>query len=109
MLNRRAFSDIIPENVHGSRRKEEARQSEFLRIGQSLKLKTILRGDAPTSLVSSGALLKQQPWDPQCFAHDFQHEIICGDSWGDKLIVATPVGTFMLEGEFARFCCTITQ
>ena len=34
MLNRRAFSDIIPENVHGSRRKEEARQSEFLRIGQ---------------------------------------------------------------------------
>ena len=34
MLNRRAFSDLIPENVHGSRRKEEARQSEFLRIGQ---------------------------------------------------------------------------
>ena len=34
MLNRRAFSDLIPENIHGSRRKEEARQSEFLRIGQ---------------------------------------------------------------------------
>ena len=42
MLNRRAFSDLIPENVHGSRRKEEARQLEFLRIGQVGRLLIIL-------------------------------------------------------------------
>ncbi|KAI0231031.1 GTPase-activating Rap/Ran-GAP domain-like protein 3 [Lamellibrachia satsuma] len=97
MLNRRAFSDLIPENVHGSRRKEEARQLEFVRVGQSLKLKTILKGDAPTSLATSGALLKQQPWEPQCFLLDFPYDIICGDSWGDKLVVATSSGVFVLE------------
>ena len=37
MLNKRAFSDIKPELVTGSRRKEEARQMEFLRIGQVTK------------------------------------------------------------------------
>ncbi|ELT91917.1 hypothetical protein CAPTEDRAFT_143813 [Capitella teleta] len=102
MLNRRAFSDLIPENVHGPRRKEEARQLEFLRVGQSLKLKIILRGDAPTSLASSGALLKHQPWEPQCFLHELQHDVICGDSWGDKLIVVTSGGTLLLEGARPR-------
>ena len=65
---------------------------------QSLKLKTILRGDAPTSLATKGALFKHQPWEPQCFMHDFNQEIICGDSWGDKLVVTTVNGTYLLEG-----------
>jgi hypothetical protein len=35
MINRRAFSDVIPDSLqHGSRRKEEARHLEFVRIGQ---------------------------------------------------------------------------
>ncbi len=72
--------------------------SPFSFIKQALKLKTILRGDAPTSLISSGALLKHQPWEPQCFTSDFPYEIICGDSWGDKLIIATQAGTYVLEG-----------
>ncbi|CAD5123259.1 DgyrCDS11618 [Dimorphilus gyrociliatus] len=104
MLNRRAFSDIIPDNAHGSnRRKEEARQSEFLKIGQSLKLKTILRGDAPTSTVTSGAILKHQPWEPQSFFENFHYgSIVCGDSWGDKLMVATQsAGVFLLEENVA--------
>ncbi len=46
MLNRRAFSDLIPENVHGSRRKEEARQSEFLRIGQVRVSSRVRKGDS---------------------------------------------------------------
>lgn len=104
MLNRRAFSDIIPDNAHGSnRRKEEARQSEFLKTGQSLKLKTILKGDAPTSTVTSGAILKHQPWEPQSFFENFHHgSIVCGDSWGDKLMVATQsAGVFLLEENVA--------
>ena len=43
-----------------------------------------------------------QPWEPQCFLHDFSHEIHCGDSWGDKLIVATTSGAFVLEGKFIQ-------
>ncbi len=60
MLNRRAFSDLIPENVHGSRRKEEARQSEFLRIGQ-VRLSLISLGFTVTfqcqKIVCSGMVM----------------------------------------------------
>ncbi|EEC08749.1 rap GTPase-activating protein, putative, partial [Ixodes scapularis] len=97
MLNRRAFSDVLPETPRGSRRKEEARQVEFVRIGQALKLDTIVKGDAPTSLATT-SLFKREPWEPQCFYPDFPHEIICGDSWGNnKLILGTEAGIFLIE------------
>ena len=44
----------MPEAGRGSRRREEARQVEFVRVGQALKLDTIVKGDAPTSLASTG-------------------------------------------------------
>ncbi|XP_049782229.1 GTPase-activating Rap/Ran-GAP domain-like protein 3 [Schistocerca cancellata] len=97
MLNRRAFSDVLPDAPRGSRRKEEARQVEFVRAGQALKLDTIMRGDAPTSLASS-SMFKRPPWEPACFYPDFPHETFCGDSWGDnKLIAATEAGVFVIE------------
>ncbi|XP_030853506.1 GTPase-activating Rap/Ran-GAP domain-like protein 3 [Strongylocentrotus purpuratus] len=97
MLNKRSFSDVIPDPVWGWRsKKEEARQAEFVKIGQILKLKTIVKGDAPTSLAST-SLLKREPWEPQCIQNDFLFEIVCGDSWGDKLIVGTESGVFIIE------------
>ncbi|XP_054270708.1 GTPase-activating Rap/Ran-GAP domain-like protein 3 isoform X2 [Macrosteles quadrilineatus] len=97
MLNRRTFSDVLSDPPRGSRRREEARQVEFVRIGQALKLDTIVKGDAPTSLATTG-LFKRAPWEPQCFYPDFSHEVTCGDSWGDaKLIVATDVGVYLVE------------
>ncbi|PSN34173.1 GTPase-activating Rap/Ran-GAP domain-like protein 3 [Blattella germanica] len=97
MLNRRAFSDVLPDPPRGSRRKEEARQVEFVRIGQALKLDTIVKGDAPTSLATTG-LFKRAPWEPQCFYPDFGHEIVCGDSWGEnRLLVATETGVYLVE------------
>ncbi|KAJ9592123.1 hypothetical protein L9F63_001351, partial [Diploptera punctata] len=97
MLNRRAFSDVLPDPPRGSRRKEEARQVEFVRIGQALKLDTIVKGDAPTSLATTG-LFKRAPWEPQCFYPDFGHEIVCGDSWGEnRLLVATESGVYLVE------------
>lgn len=100
MLNRRAFSDVLPDPPRSSRRKEEARQVEFVRIGQALKLDTIVKGDAPTSLATTG-LFKRAPWEPQCFYPDFGHDIACGDSWGDnRLVVGTEnSGVFVIEGE----------
>ncbi|KAG8189266.1 hypothetical protein JTE90_019027 [Oedothorax gibbosus] len=80
MLNRRAFSDVLSDASKTSRRKEEARQVEFVRIGQALKLDTIVKGDAPTSLATT-SLFKREPWEPQCFYPDFPHEVVCGDSW----------------------------
>ncbi|GAB6031593.1 hypothetical protein CHUAL_009358 [Chamberlinius hualienensis] len=97
MLNRRAFSDVFPEAPRGNRRKEEARQVEFVRFGQALKLDTIVKGDAPTSLATT-SLYKREPWEPQCFYPDFPYDIICGDSWGDsRLIVATESGIFDID------------
>ncbi|KAL3242091.1 hypothetical protein MRX96_021462 [Rhipicephalus microplus] len=97
MLNRRAFSDVLPETPKGSRRKEEARQVEFVRIGQALKLDTIVKGDAPTSLATT-SLFKREPWEPQCFYPDFPHDITCGDSWGNnKLVLGSESGIFLIE------------
>nr|CAD7206276.1 unnamed protein product [Timema douglasi] len=93
MLNRRAFSDVLPDPPRSSRRKEEARQVEFVRI---------VKGDAPTSLATTG-LFKRAPWEPHCFYPDFSHEIVCGDSWGDsRLIVATEDGVFLVEGRDSK-------
>ncbi|XP_072421839.1 GTPase-activating Rap/Ran-GAP domain-like protein 3 isoform X2 [Chiloscyllium punctatum] len=63
MLNRRSFSDVLPESPKSARKKEEARQAEFVRVGQALKLKTIVRGDAPTSLVTTGLYRKEDDQD----------------------------------------------
>ncbi|OQV22375.1 GTPase-activating Rap/Ran-GAP domain-like protein 3 [Hypsibius exemplaris] len=97
MLSRRTFSDALVESSK-STTKEEARKEEFARIGQALKLDTIMKGDAPTSLATSGTARKE-PWQPQCFFPDFSYEIACGDSWGsDRLILATESsGAFVIE------------
>uniref|UniRef100_A0A8C2ZLM9 GTPase-activating Rap/Ran-GAP domain-like protein 3 n=1 Tax=Cyclopterus lumpus TaxID=8103 RepID=A0A8C2ZLM9_CYCLU len=101
MLNRRSFSDVLPESPKSARKKEEARQAEFVRIGQALKLKTIVRGDAPTSLVTTG-LCRKEPWESQSFCSTFPNEIVCADSWGQSLLAATDAaGVMLLDGEAA--------
>uniref|UniRef100_A0A669EIZ3 GTPase-activating Rap/Ran-GAP domain-like protein 3 n=1 Tax=Oreochromis niloticus TaxID=8128 RepID=A0A669EIZ3_ORENI len=95
MLNRRSFSDVLPESPKSARKKEEARQAEFVRIGQALKLKTIVRGDAPTSLVTTG-LCRKEPWESQLFCSTFPYDIVCADSWGQSVLVATDAAGVML-------------
>jgi hypothetical protein len=103
MLNRRAFSDVLPDHPRGSRSKEDERQVEFVNIGQTLKLDTIMKGDAPTSLATTGHF-KRPPWEPQCFYPNFGHEIVCGDSWGQtRMLVATESGVYLVEG----WCTTL--
>lgn len=98
MLNRRSFSDVLPESPKSARKKEEARQAEFVRIGQALKLKTIVRGDAPTSLVTTG-LCRKEPWESQSFCSTFPYEIVCADSWGQSMLAATDTaGVMLLDG-----------
>ncbi|KAG8234166.1 hypothetical protein J437_LFUL013468, partial [Ladona fulva] len=99
MMGRRAFSDVLSEGARSSRRKEEARrQVELVRIGQALKLESIVKGDAPTSLATTGLFKRPQPWEPHCFYPDFPSEVICGDSWGEsRLVVATENGVHLVE------------
>ncbi|XP_044160386.1 LOW QUALITY PROTEIN: contactin-associated protein-like 5 [Bufo gargarizans] len=96
MLNRRSLSDVLPESPKSARKKEEARQAEFVRIGQALKLKMIVRGDAPTSLASTG-LCRREPWEAQCFCNNFSPEAVGGDSWGPSLLVSTDSGVLLID------------
>lgn len=101
MLNRRAFSEVLYDAPRTSRLKEDARQVEFVRIGQALKLEAIVRGDAPTSLASTGpgSIYKRSPWEPQCFYAAFPYRgNIIGDSIGhDTLLLACDDGTFIIR------------
>ncbi|KAK9752078.1 CNH domain [Popillia japonica] len=102
MLNRRAFSDVLAETPRHSRVKEDARQIEFVRIGQALKLEAIVRGDAPTSLASAGgtgSVFKRSPWEANCFYPVFPSSVIlCADSWGDnRLVIGTEDGMYIVE------------
>ncbi|XP_055707592.1 GTPase-activating Rap/Ran-GAP domain-like protein 3 isoform X2 [Phlebotomus papatasi] len=101
MLNRRAFSEVLYDAPRASKLKEDARQVEFVRIGQALKLEAIVRGDAPTSLATAGpgSVFKRPPWEPHCFYAAFNHRgNIVGDSWGcDALFLATDEGTFLIK------------
>ncbi|KAL5275099.1 GARNL3 family protein [Megaselia abdita] len=105
MLNRRAFSEVLYDAPRTTKLKEEARQIEFVRIGQALKLEAIVRGDAPTSLASASpcTLYKRPPWEPHCFYPSFQHSgfpKLIGDSFGDDgLFMTCENGTYLIKEE----------
>lgn len=65
MLNRRSFSDVLPESPKSTRKKEEARQAEFVRLGQALKLKTTVKGDTTANLAST-SFSKKEMVNRQC-------------------------------------------
>uniref|UniRef100_A0A673BBY2 GTPase-activating Rap/Ran-GAP domain-like protein 3 n=1 Tax=Sphaeramia orbicularis TaxID=375764 RepID=A0A673BBY2_9TELE len=82
MLNRRSFSDVLPESPKSARKKEEARQAEFVRIGQ-VNLDGLC---TLTCLCIFGCP----------FCSTFPYEIVCADSWGQSLLVATEAAGVML-------------
>lgn len=105
MLNRRAFSEVLYDAPRTSKLKEDARQIEFVRIGQALKLEAIVRGDAPTSIASANpcTIFRHPPWEPHCFYPTFLHRgTLAGDSFGsndESLFIATDDGTYLMKGK----------
>ncbi|XP_067641103.1 GTPase-activating Rap/Ran-GAP domain-like protein 3 isoform X1 [Eurosta solidaginis] len=103
MLNRRAFSEVLYDVPRTSKLKEDARQIEFVRIGQALKLEAIVRGDAPTSIASASpcTIFRKPPWEPHCFYPTLLHRgSLAGDSFGcndESLFIATDDGTFLMK------------
>ncbi|CAH8480171.1 unnamed protein product [Schistosoma turkestanicum] len=93
-IYRRAFSDVVVDSFNGvTTSKEQSRNDAYIRYGQMLKLNTIIRGDAPTSSITSGQS-KKNLWQPKLIYKCTQSEIICGDVWGEQVIVSTEQGTF---------------
>lgn len=108
MLNRRALSEVLYDAPKTNKLKEEARQIEFVRIGQALKLEAIVRGDAPTSLASASpcTLYKNPPWEPNCFYPSFQQgsSTLVGDSLGDNgLFISSENGTYLIKGNYFMY------
>ncbi|XP_066057584.1 GTPase-activating Rap/Ran-GAP domain-like protein 3 isoform X2 [Chamaea fasciata] len=69
MLNRRSFSDVLPESPKSTRKKEEARQAEFVRLGQALKLKTTVKGDTTANLATTSFCKKESLGSEICQLH----------------------------------------
>ncbi|XP_037060430.1 GTPase-activating Rap/Ran-GAP domain-like protein 3 isoform X4 [Peromyscus leucopus] len=78
MLIRSLYQDLMPD------------------LHKALKLKSIVRGDAPSSLAASG-MCKKEPWEPQCFCSNFPHEAVCADPWGQALLVSTDAGVLLVD------------
>ncbi|GAA49518.1 GTPase-activating rap/Ran-GAP domain-like protein 3, partial [Clonorchis sinensis] len=80
-LARRTFSDVVTDSFNGiTTGKEQMRHDAHIKFGQMLKLNTIIRGDAPTSCITSGQA-KKKPWQPKHFHTPLQYEVNCADVW----------------------------
>uniref|UniRef100_A0A803T5F5 GTPase activating Rap/RanGAP domain like 3 n=1 Tax=Anolis carolinensis TaxID=28377 RepID=A0A803T5F5_ANOCA len=86
--NRRSFSDVLPESPKSARKKEEARQAEFVRLGQVCVSNAVITTLCNTTII---------PWESQCFCSNFPHDVFCADSWGQSLLVSTDVGVLLLD------------
>jgi len=105
------------------RKDEDSKKDAFVKLGQTLKLESVLRGEVSQSLDQSrrrgssenssalspssmqpppsppGSTAKAGgPWEPACIFSSFKHEIVCGDSWANAhLIICTAdAGTFLI-------------
>lgn len=89
---KRAVSDQLLTDRFSSRERKRL----FLEIGQSLKVKKIMQGHAPTSVANVGGLLaiKNTPWNPQRTLSTFTRKIHCGDTFGTSLLISCDHGIY---------------
>lgn len=59
-----------------------------------------MQGVAPTSVHNVGGLLalKNTPWEPHAVLSNFTRPIICGDSFGNSLLVSCDLGIYHVTG-----------
>ncbi|CAG9575575.1 unnamed protein product [Danaus chrysippus] len=99
MLSRRALSDVWSGGA-GAGGAGAARTERFLHVGQALKLDAVLRGDAPTSLVSSGSGgSRRAPWEGRLWrAAPLPATPVCAEQLAEgRLLLSTTSNTYILE------------
>ncbi|XP_049698443.2 GTPase-activating Rap/Ran-GAP domain-like protein 3 isoform X1 [Helicoverpa armigera] len=100
MLSRRALSDVWSGGA-GAGGAGAARTEHFLHVGQALKLDAVLRGDAPTSLVSSGRCggSRRAPWEGKVWrAAPLPATPVCAEQLAEgRLLLSTTSNTYILE------------
>ncbi|XP_068729084.1 GTPase-activating Rap/Ran-GAP domain-like protein 3 [Montipora capricornis] len=102
LVAQKSWNDAL-NSSRGNRRKGMEREQAFLQLGQSLKLQTIVKGDAPTSLASTAGNSRFEPWEPLRFYENFPSKIFCGDSWGNSLVLGTEDGIQVIQGKKHRY------
>ncbi|CAK1599496.1 unnamed protein product [Parnassius mnemosyne] len=97
MLSRRALSDVWSGGA-GAGGAGAARTERFLHVGQALKLDAVLRGDAPTSLVSTGGS-RRAPWEGRVWrAAPLPASPVCAEQLSEgRLLLSTTSNTYILE------------
>ncbi|GBP72255.1 hypothetical protein EVAR_103255_1 [Eumeta japonica] len=99
MLSRRTFGGVVWQRRHERRRRRAHRT--FLHVGRALKLDAVLRGDAPTSLVSTGCGgARRVPWEGRMWrAAPLPAAPLCADQLAEgRLLLSTTSNTYILEG-----------
>ncbi|XP_041974012.1 GTPase-activating Rap/Ran-GAP domain-like protein 3 [Aricia agestis] len=99
MLSRRALSDVWSGGA-GAAGAGAARTERFLHVGQALKLDAVLRGDAPTSLVSTGSGgSRRAPWEGRLWrAAPLPATPVCAEQLAEgRLLLSTTSNTYILE------------
>ncbi|XP_053601127.1 GTPase-activating Rap/Ran-GAP domain-like protein 3 isoform X2 [Plodia interpunctella] len=99
MLSRRALSDVWSGGA-GAGGAGAARTERFLHVGQALKLDAVLRGDAPTSLVSTGSGgSRRAPWEGKVWrAAPLPATPVCAEQMTEgRLLLSTTSNTYILE------------
>ncbi|KAG7303979.1 hypothetical protein JYU34_010899 [Plutella xylostella] len=99
MLSRRALSDVWSGGA-GAGGAGAARTERFLHVGQALKLDAVLRGDAPTSLVSTGSGgSRRAPWEGRVWrAAPLPATPVCAEQLSEgRLLLSTTSNTYILE------------
>jgi len=46
--------------------------------------------------LATTGLYRRAPWEPHCILPSLPHEVLCGDSWGDSLLLANETGVSLL-------------
>ncbi|KAL4709832.1 hypothetical protein ACJJTC_001286 [Scirpophaga incertulas] len=98
MLSRRALSDVWSGGASGGA--GAARTERFLHVGQALKLDAVLRGDAPTSLVSTGSGgSRRAPWEGRVWrSAPLPATPVCAEQMSEgRLLLSTTSNTYILE------------
>ncbi|KAG6462978.1 hypothetical protein O3G_MSEX013579 [Manduca sexta] len=99
MLSRRALSDVWSGGA-GAGGAGAARTERFLHVGQALKLDAVLRGDAPTSLVSTGCGgSRRAPWEGRVWrSAPLPATPVCAEQLSEgRLLLSTTSNTYILE------------
>ncbi|XP_052753176.1 GTPase-activating Rap/Ran-GAP domain-like protein 3 isoform X3 [Galleria mellonella] len=103
MLSRRALSDVWSGGA-GAGGAGAARTERFLHVGQALKLDAVLRGDAPTSLVSTGSGgSRRAPWEGRVWrAAPLPATPVCAEQMTEgRLLLSTTSNTYILEAPWS--------